>query len=180
MLGQVSCADERKTKRLKEYPWDVIIPGRSVRPMDRRQVDAEALEFAVTMARDRLGRRAPANKLSEQKAFALWASLLRDPEGWGAHFYHANVVGHLRVCRKSAAPYLRAMAERHKRAAASHLHAAAGMYEDVLGELAKADTSKEVMASTDGRETLAELVESIAALEAEAVNEIEKALTAME
>ncbi len=193
LLGVRSVFDGHEQHRLEDYPDEVIIPGKQINRLSRGEVDKQALHHAITLGKDgaaELARSIPrcsaqgikpaGGRYTGKAAFALWAKLLRDTELWGEHFYHANMVGHLRINRQSALPYLRAMAERHKRAAASHLHAAAGMYENVLGELAKADTSKEVMASTDGREALAKLIESFAALEAEAVNEMERAVAAME
>lgn len=176
LLGQCSCLPGHKIERLKGYPWRVVVPGQPIKPIDRLQADVEALNFAVAVVRDRLGRTAPPNKCSGQKSFALWTRLLRDSDHWGAHFYHANVVGHLHINRQSAGPYLRAMAERHKGAAASHLLAAANTYGNVLKALAEADTSKQIMSSPEGREKLAEMVDKIAALEVTAADEMEKAL----
>jgi hypothetical protein len=179
LLGQLCCLGEHKIERLEGYPWLIVVPGQSIKAIDRREADIEALDFAIDVARDRLGKTAPPNKLSGQKSFTLWARLLRDSDHWSAHFYHANVVGNLRTNRRSAGPYLRSMAKRHKSAAASHLLAAADTYENVLKALDEADTSKQIMSSPDGREKLAKLVERIAALEAKAANEMDKALATM-
>ena len=120
--------------------------------------------------------RAPADKLSGQEAFALWARLLRDPEGWGAHFYHNNVLIHLRSNRASAVPYLEAMSQRHPGAVASHLQAAAAAYAGALDELKVADTSKETLRTSEGREELARLVERAARREDQAADRIQAAL----
>lgn len=173
LLGQKSCSDIRQRKRMDKYPWRVIIPGQSIQPMNRAKADFAALEFAVALGRDELPADVPAQMSSGQKSFTLWTSLLRDPQRWGAHFYHANVVGHLRLNRQSAGAYLRTMAERHSQTVASHLLAAAAIYDDVITELNKADISKEVMASVNGRETLAKQVEQIAKLEVKAVKHLE-------
>lgn len=176
VLGQLCCVGKHKIERLESYPWIMVVPGELTKAIDRGQADIEALGFAIAVARDRLGKLAPANKLSGQKSFSLWGQLLRDPEHWGAHFYHANVIGHLRMCRESAGLYLRAMAQRHKPAAALHLATAATVYENVLEALSHADTTKETMSSPEGREELAEMVDKIAALEVTAADEMEKAL----
>ena len=179
LLGQISCSPEAKIERLKEYPWTVILLGERAEPMDRRQADREALRHALDLARDRLDGRAPANKLSGQAAFRLWASLLRDDEGWGAHFYHANVLGQLKISRRSAVPYLREMAQRHPGSAQSHLLAAAQAYADGLVELDTAKCDKETMGTHDGRERLAQLVERVAQIEDKAAGEMEQAWAAM-
>jgi len=179
LLGQVTCSPVQEIGRPKEYPWRVIVPEERTDPMDRMQADVQALEFAVDIARDRLGGRAPANKLSGQKAFALWARLLRDPEGWGAHFYHANVLGHLRPNRRSAVAYLEAMSKRHPGPAATHLLAAARAYLEGLDRLGSADASKGTLEAAEGREELARLVEAAAQCERQAAGEMEAALAAM-
>ncbi len=92
LIGQTSCQEGTHRARVKTWPWGVVIPGEATAAMDRGQADREALEFAVELMRDELGKRIPPNKLSGCKAFELWARLLRDDAALGAHFYHGNVV----------------------------------------------------------------------------------------
>ncbi len=179
LLGQVSCLPEEKISRLAKYPWRVVVPGKAVTPMDRTQADGEALRFAVALAKDQLGGLAPANKLGWQDAFALWSRLLRDPEGWGAHFYHANLLGHLRPHRAAAVRYLRSMAQRHPQRVASLLEEAAAIYVEETETLKTADVSKETLAAPAGREQLAELVERVALHDHQAVERIEAAQAAI-
>jgi len=105
---------------------------------------------------------------------------LRDPDGWGANLYHANVVGQLRISRSSAPIYLRHMAERHPEAVAAHLKAAAAVYDDLLDRLHSADTSEETLGTSEGRERLASLVDELSDVEGRAVESVTKALAAME
>ena len=53
------------------------------------------------------------------------------------------------------------------------------MYEKVLEAVGQADTGKEVLATAEGRETLATLVDHMAATEALAADEMAAALAAM-
>ena len=178
LLGQVACSDVRQVKRLGRYPWSVIVLGEAIATMDRTKADAEAVEFVIRLHNDQYGRDLP-GKLSGKSSFALWTRLLRDPEMCGPHFYHANVVGHLKRARASAPVYLRQMALRHGQAVAGRLHAAADIYDEVLLRLATADTSKQAFSTPAGPEKLATLVDELAATEAKAVRELELALKAM-
>jgi len=192
LLGQRSVSDERERLRARCYPDEVIIVGDEIERLPREQADIEALRFAVALGRDRVEDRIrliprcsgqaanlpPRGRYTGQQAFALWARLLRDPDLWGEHFYHANVVLHLRINRKSAGAYLRAMAERHSEPTSSHLRAAANIYEQILDRLSSADIGKEALHAAQGREALAGLVDEMAELESEALGRLEKSLAA--
>jgi len=93
--------------------------------------------------------------------------------------WHVNLCLHLGIDRRSAPPYLRAMAARHDAPVAARLNAAAERYEALLTELGKADVSAAALGSPAGREALAELVESLARIEADAAAELEAALEAL-
>jgi len=179
LLGQVACLPGHKIARLGSYPWRVVVPGEAMKPLDRGRADIEALRFAVKLASDGLGKLAPPNKLSGKGAFALWARLLRDPEGWGAHFYHANVVGHLEQHRAAAVRYLRAMSQRQSSSATGILNEAADFYASVLEVLKTADTGKQTLSTAEGRERLATVVERVAAEEVAAAERMEAALNEM-
>jgi hypothetical protein len=193
LLGARAVFEGHERRRLPGYPWNVIVLGEPLTPRDRREADLSALAFAVSLGRDRFDQpsdgaiqRCPEQdndsadgRSTGQRSFALWAQLLRDSERWGKHYYHANMVFHLRINRQSAGPYLRKMAGRHEETVASCLLAAAGVYEDVLRQVTKADTSEAALSGAQGRENLACLVEDIAGLEAEAVRYIESAIAAV-
>ena len=192
ILGVRSCFDGHERIRPRCCPDEVVVPGNIVERLDRRKADRDALSHAIALGRDgaeKLSRAIPpcsgqgikpaGDRYTGQKSFALWAALLRDPEGWGETFYHDNVLFHLRLNRQGAGPYLRAMAGRHPESAASPLTAAAGIYDNVL-ELVKAvDTGENGLRAPDNREALARQLEQIAQLELKAVGEMERALAAM-
>ncbi len=188
LLGARTVFDGRELRRLPRYPCTLIVPGDPLPPMPREEADPEAIRYAVGLMRDEVPVHAPgcpqqetaraAGRSSGRKSFALWARLLRDPDGWGAHFYHANVVMHLRLNRHSAPPYLRAMADRRP-GAADPLRRAAEIFEQELAALRTAHTRKETLSLPEGRETLARLIEQLAALEANAIPELERAAAAL-
>lgn len=178
LLGQGACSEVAEVKRLSRYPWSILVPGEATTTIDRTWADAEAVEFAVCLHNDQYGTPLP-GKTSGKASFALWARLLRDPETCGPHFYHANVVGQLRQLRTSAPSYLREMASRHGQSAADRLCAAADVYDQIVGRLATADTSKATFSTASGRERLADVVDEILAMESVAVGDLELALRAM-
>jgi len=191
LLGVRTVFDGHELRRLPEWPCTLLMLGKPVPVLDRAEADRRALAHAIALARDDIeelvksavdcplqGGRDANGKTTGQASFALWARLLRDPDGWGAHFYHANVVFHLAINRRSAPIYLRAIADRRPEAA-KPLQAAAGVYERILTTLSSADTSKEIMLKPDGREALAMLVEEIAELEAKAIDDVENAFKVM-
>jgi len=168
---------KQSIKRLEKHPIVVAALGSAVSRLDRKTADLEALKRAVALGRDQIPM--PNGYRTGQRAFALWADTLRDTEHLGQARWHANVVGHLGRYRRCAITYLRAMAERHSEKTASHLKAAADLYESGLAELKKADTSDNALVkSTRGREALARLAEHIATLELKAIIEMEQALRA--
>jgi hypothetical protein len=89
----------------------------------RGPADLDALRHAVALGRDELAM--PAGYLTGQRAYPLWARMLRDLEHRGEARWHANVVLHLGINRRSAVAYLRAMAERHSQPMAALLEKAA-------------------------------------------------------
>ena len=163
--------------RLQEYPFTVVTVTDSVPRVDRKRADLEGLRRVVALGRDQMPM--PGGYRTGQRAFALWADTLRDTVNLGQARYHANVVGHLRVHRRSAVNYLEAMAARLPAAMGTHLGTAAGHYGEVLAELETADTSREnLIESMRGRLAFAELVDRIAAIEMQAIDGIERALAA--
>jgi hypothetical protein len=177
LLGQLSCSDVAETKRMNRYPWTVVVMDEATAPMDRAAADIEAINFAIKLHHDQFGANLP-GKFSGKGAFALWTRMLRDAEMCGPNFYHANVMGHLKRARRSVPSYLRQMVSRHGNAA-THLLAAAEVYEQEVTELSKANTSKEAFANAAGREALAHLADEAAIMEGQAVAELEKAYNQM-
>ena len=181
LLGQLSCDATAQVKRLGQYPWWVVTLSDMREPIDRAAADGEAIAFAVALHQERFGRDIPgceppdaAAKSAGRASWALWAGVLRDGR-CGPHYYSANIVGCTLRNRRSAPPYLRQMAARHGAAVAGSLRAAADVYGEVLVKLTTADTSKEAFSTPAGRGKLADLVDELAALEARAVGELEKA-----
>lgn len=177
LLAHCPSTDKVETVRLDSYPWAVAVVGDEIPVMDRAQADLEALKHAVALGRDEIAM--PSDYLTGQRAYALWARTLRDLEHRGQARWHANVVLHLGINRRSAVAYLRAMATRHPQAMAGHLNAAAEIYQQVLAALDTADTSEQALIeSAEGRERLAQLAEQIAGLESQTVTELGKAVRA--
>ncbi|MCE5240263.1 hypothetical protein LLH23_17505 [bacterium] len=176
LLGFCPCTPKTTPERLPGPAWEFVAVGEPVPQLDRKEADLEALRHAVALGRDHVAM--PGGYVTGQKAYALWAAALRDLAHLGQARWHSNMVLHLGLNRHSAPVYLEQMAARHPGARATHLLAAAELYRQSLRCLATADTSQAAMTSPAGRETLARLVEEMAALEARAVGELEAALAA--
>ena len=196
LLGNCTLVDEKQVMRILQQPTALLVPGESLTPMDRKEADLAALRYAVALHRDQVLGASDAKATAEWasplrnqeavgkqwrtglKTFAAWAKCLRDTEHLGQAHWHANVVRHLLLNRESAVRYLKTMADRHPGEVATHLNNAAAQYENVLAALRKADTSGEALSSPAGREALAKLVEQVAVLDSQAIQEIEKAVAA--
>jgi hypothetical protein len=182
LLGCRSTFNGHERKRVPEYPHAAIVPGKPCKMLVRGEADRMALEYAVALIREKVRPRfigcleqpatSTAGKTTGAGSYALWAKLLRDDEVWGAPFYHSNVFGNLVVNRRSAPPYVRAIAGRHPKVGV-HLEEAACAFEAVIGKAETADTEDDTMAARQGREALARLVEEIAAIEAAAADAME-------
>ena len=190
LLGNWAPQNEPGIIRIPEQPWGLIVLEDPLGALDQSAADVESLRHAVALWNETaVGaggvdsscyvRKLPENRglrFTGRRSLAEWARLLRDTEHLGQPRYHANMCFHLGINRRSAVAYLRAMAARHPEGVAAHLNAAADRYGQVLAELAAADPGGAAMASPDGREKLAKLAERIAAIEAEAIGEMEKGL----
>jgi len=146
LLGQMSCQTEANLHRLEQFPWNVILLGEPGEPMDRRHADAEALDYAVRLGRDEVDLSDLPGKSSGRRSWELWAEQLADEELCGPHFYHANVLGHLKQNRAAAAEYLQTMGRRHPSPVQAALDAAASTYGKILERLSQADCGKEMLA----------------------------------
>jgi len=176
--------------RIPEPPWGLILLGGELERLDPRAADLESLRHAIALWRETAAgsegidsgcyaRKLPENRrlrFAGQRSFAEWAAALRDTGHLGQARWHANMRFHLGINRRSAVACLRAMAARHPEAVAAHLAAAASLYGQALAELTLADTGEAAMRSKEGRETLAKRVERLAALEGQAIAELEQAL----
>jgi hypothetical protein len=176
LLGQWPCSAELSVDRMKEYPWEVIVLGEPSAPMDRRQADAEALEFGLRLWRNEVDLSRMAGKLTGRRAWELWLSQLEDPELCGPHYYHNNVIIHLRQNRRAAAAYLRAMSHRYSGRAAEALTSAAAGFDAVLEKLKQADTSRDIYKTDAGRHSLISVLRETMALEADAFEQTHEAL----
>jgi hypothetical protein len=166
LLGQWPCDPELNVDRMKEYPWEVIVLDEPGAPMDRRQADAEALEFGLRLGRDEVDLSNRPGKLSGRRAWELWLSQLEDPKLCGPHYYHNNVIIHLRQNRRAAAAYLHAMSQRYSGRAAEALASAAAGFDAVLEKLNQADTSRDTYNTDAGRQSLISVLRETMALDA--------------
>jgi hypothetical protein len=177
LLGQLSCDKEVRVQRMGEYPYQLILPTGTQKPMNRMAADHEALLYAVRLGRDEEDLSHFPGKSSGRKSWLLWASQLKDGDLAGHHYYSGNVVGHLRSHRSAAAEYLKRMAQRHPRPVGDLLQQAAQVYGEVLGLLCQMNTGKEDWSTS--RLQIVELIQACLPLEAEAQELMEKAAGAM-
>jgi hypothetical protein len=164
---------QTQAKRISHHPVFAIVLGDKIEKMDRRLADRQSLRHAAALARDQV--KMPNDYLTGQRAYALWASELRQMAPPGQARWHANVRGNLTLRRKAAVAYLEAMSRRHDGPTRTHLLMAVDQYRKGLSVLKTADTSPEAMTSTKGRQALAELAERLAGIEAKAALQLEQA-----
>jgi len=166
-------------KTLVRYPVFVITIGSSIPRRSRHEANLAGLKLAVALGRDQIPM--PNGYVTGQKSYALWSRTLRDVVYRGEARYHASVVYNLKINRISAIKYLAMIARCSPQPVARHLDLAIDKYFDVLQLLNEIDTSHEALIfSAAGREKLAKQVDEIAAMEAQAVDEIEQALAALQ
>ena len=164
---------QTQAKRIAHHPVFAIVLGEKIEKLDRRQADRQSLRHAVALARDEV--KMPNDYLTGQRAYALWASELRQMDPPGQARWHANVRRGLTLRRRAAVAYLEAMSRRHDGPTRTHLLLAVDQYRKVLSVLKTADTSSEAMTSAKGREALAKLAERLAGIEAKAALQLEQA-----
>jgi hypothetical protein len=162
-----------EVKRMGSYPWVAVILGGKIKPLDRRLADREAIRHAVALARDEV--KMPNKYLTGQRAYALWASELRQMDPPGQARWHANVVLNLSVRRRAAVVYLEAMSRRQDEPTRARLLQAVKRYKKALDVLKTANASHKAMTSPGGREALAKLAERLATIEGEAASQLERA-----
>jgi hypothetical protein len=179
LLGQLCCQRTAEVRRLEHFPYVVVVTGDPAEPMDRCQVDAEALDFAVRLGRDEIDLSHLPGKSAGQRSWQLWLAQLEDAGLCGPCFYHANVVGHLRQDRETAVAYLGEMSPRYLPPVGDSLLRAASHYETVLEKLRQADTSEDALSTAEGRGRLASLLREIADIEAKAQGQMAEAVREM-
>ncbi len=177
LLGFCPRGSDNRPRRLDSPAWACAFVGGPVAPPARETADHEALRHALSLVRD--GVPLPRGYVTGPEALALWTQALVDMEHLGQARWHANMASHLSINRTSAVEYLTAMARRQPAAVSIHLQTAAGLYRKVLAELRLADLTDAALKSRSGREGLAQLVERVAQLEADAAHELECAVDQM-
>ncbi|MFA6135403.1 MAG: hypothetical protein WC869_15435 [Phycisphaerae bacterium] len=173
LLGQLACEKEVRVQRMGEYPYQLLLPVGTRKPMDRLAVDREALLYAIRLGRDEEDLSHLPGKSSGRKSWLLWADQLKDAELAGHHYYSGNVAGHLRRHRQCAAEYLKRMSERRPRPAADLLQQAAQVYGEVFELLRQMNTGKDDWDAN--RLQIVDLIQACMPLEAKAQNLMEQA-----
>lgn len=176
LLGQPGCVETAEIRRLDQYPWWVAVPEEADETLDRREADREALRFALRLGRDEVDLSRLPGKSGGARSWTLWTEQLADEACCGPHFYHANVLGNLRLNRRGAEAYLRAMAGRHADPVAAALRHAAGLYREVVTRLEPADTGKEALATAAGRQALIGCIRQAHAAETDALQALDEAV----
>jgi len=177
ILGQLSCEKEVNVQRIGEYPYQLILPTGTQKPMDRMAADREALLYAVRLGRDEEELSHLPGKSSGRKSWLLWADQLKDGELAGHHYYSGNVVGHLRSHRRAAVEYLKLMSQRHPRRVAHLLQQAAQVYGEVFELLRQMNTGKEDWDAN--RLQIVDLIQACLPLETKTQDLMEQAAGAM-
>jgi hypothetical protein len=165
--------------RIGGYPWGLIVFGDRFAPDSPEQTDVASLRHIIALFNEQAqGTGAPKTRFSGRQAWAEWLRLLREGSACDN-----NMLLHLRYNRQSAVAYLREMAARHEGAAATHLSGAADLYQRVVDEAMKQGLPyNRVQSGEDEQAVRSEytaMVERMAAIEAQAVAELESAAAGM-
>lgn len=177
--GRCARSTDGPIYRCADWPYGVILLGERSEPLGTDEADLEALCHAVALSRDAAGpfdERWHDRRFTGQKAFAAWATLLRNMDEPVQGRGHANMKQNLRWQRTAAVAYLRGIAERHDGEAAEALEQAAATYETVLDRLSRIET-RNLSDDPEARRQLADLIDEIAALEREAADHMDTAVT---
>lgn len=181
VLGRCGRETESKQVRIEHWPIGLLTLDPGPAPLAMDTADVAALQHAVALAHDRGGPHEAQwrdRRFTGQKAFAAWASLLRDMNQPIEDRHHANMTLNLRFNRTAAVTYLRDVADRRGGRAAELLRQAAASYEAVLKHLSQIRT-KGLSGSPTARQGLADLVSRIAGSERDAAQHMEEALVHM-
>ena len=188
-------AGKERIYRIEEPlpPYVALTFGQAQPTLDRAAADREALRFAIMLHRDQVlgvnydGRYA-LRRAEEYggawrtglKSYAAWIACLEDTEHPGQPFWHGNVVRHLRLNRESAIRYLTALQRRQAATVAEHLGAAIEIYRAIVEEVGRCDASKQAPSGLGGRQALVAHIREIMRLETRAVEQIERAVAALD
>ncbi len=179
LLGQLACTEAADIRRLENFPFEIVVFGEPGRPMDRRRADVEALGFAVRLGRDEVDLSHLPGKSSGRRSWELWLDQLGDAELCGPHFYHANVLGHLKTNRRGAAVYLREMSTRHLPPVSDSLVGAASEYDLVVAKLQQVNASEDALSTPAGRQELIAQIREVMQFETAALDQMAEAARAM-
>lgn len=166
--------------RIPSYPWGLIVFGKRAAPGDSLGVDLASLRHIIALHNEQAqGPEAPATRFSGRQAWTAWVRLLR-----AGSACDNNMLIHLRYNRRSAAAYLRAMTQRHHGDTATHLAAAADLYQRILDEATGQGLPYDRVRKNgeDERTVRAEytaMVERMSAMEARAITELQAAAAGM-
>ena len=168
---------EQEKRCNERYPCHLYVIGNKIPVGSTVDVDLASLRHIIDLFNEKAqGANAPNTRFSGCQAWAEWLSLLRA----GAACDN-NMLIHLRYNRRSAVVYLREMAKRYNGATAAHLSASADIYQRILDELMKQGLPWNRVKSGEAEQTVYEdytaMVERVSKLEAQAIAEVEVALT---
>ena len=136
------------------------------------EVDLASLPHIIALFNERAqGPDAPKTRFSGRQAWAEWLRLLH--AGFGCD---NNMLIHLRYNRRSAVAYLREMATRHGGTIATHLSAAADLYQRILDDLMKQGLPYNLVKIGETKRAVrvgyTAMVERVSRLEAAAITEL--------
>jgi hypothetical protein len=164
-----------------DWPLSILLVGRKLQAMNPADADAEALRYALALARDQAGpidASGRNRRFTGQKAYAAWAALLRNMDEPVEDRHHANVRQILILNRRAAVAFLTEIADRQGDPAAQTLRSAAAAYEGVIESVTQLDVGG-LATSPESRRQFAARLDRIAQQELESAALIERALAHM-
>jgi RNA polymerase sigma-70 factor (ECF subfamily) len=166
-----------QTVTIEQLPGWLIVLGEPVPRASAQIADCQALRNAVDLHHDQSP--VPQGWHTGLKSYGCWIAWLEDEKRYGEPARtHANSRGFLIRNRRTAVRYLEAMRQRHPESVGTHLQAAIRHFNTVIAEAAKLDTSRESVATAEGRQEIAQRLRTIREREAQAFGALEDALTA--
>jgi len=166
----------QQTARIEGYPWLLYIVGEKTPASRVADVDLASLGHIIALFNEKAqGADAPKTRFSGRQAWTEWLRLLRSGSACDN-----NMLIHLRYNRRSAVAYLRDMAGRHNGAAATHLSAAADLYQRIVDEAARPGLPYNRVKGGENEQTVRSeytaMVERVSKLEVQAITELEAAV----
>jgi hypothetical protein len=165
--------------RIGRHPWHLYVLGDEIPTGSTRDVDLASLHHIIALFNEQAQETdAPKTRFSGQRAWVEWLRLLRSGSACDN-----NMLIHLRYNRRSAVSYLRDMVTRHEGATATHISAAADVYQRIVEEATRVDLPYHRVKNGDDEQSVRSeytaMVEGISTLEAQAVAELEEAVANM-